>query len=869
MKHLFAGLGMLLIFPAAAQTGWIRYFPSYDKLISVQVLPDGYAFLVHGGAEIYQIRTDPDGNPQDTLHLGPVSDDIVPAAGGGFFKLRLEQPFTLYLEKLDPAGNSIWQKSYTSPQPASWPRLAALPDGGCYLLCANTFQGSTALLSNYVQRIDPDGTTLWANAFQSLTGSGNNTSRKLSDAYVMPDSSVVALYQDLGLYNFSFGRIAQVRADGTPGFYYGISVPDFGDYFFSDAHCVQSAADGSLLIAGNSGEASGGFHPASTFWGVVARYDPAVAGQADQVLYPPTTSQMTTVYGPRPAVAAPMTDGDMLVIVQKNTEAWLWRGTWDLQDTAWQRPLSDAGGFFPDRIERLNRIMYGTADHGAILGGVDSQGVFLQKIGMWGNDTAATYWPLGGQVSKDLDFDCGTSGPYAPLPHARVHLKSIDPPGFQITVLSDSLGQMDVYVPAGQWRASLAEPVAAIYGKDCLSDTLLWVADSLPAPWFSLSALRYAARLKGRIWSDANSNCQADEAGPGFSWSPGVILTHEGIDYPVQTAPGGQFSVAVDTGFYRLRIEDYAPGPFYGYYCEGDSVYLSTYASVDSVLLLWSRWQNSRINMRVRRDVNYNCIPDSGDPRWKHIDLRYSTAPGLLTNYFSSNDTGLAVLHVYGPGTVLIEPAAPMPDSLVCGADSWPHSFTFSPGPDGQLFEDTLLARYPRWHDSLYVCPGASIWGVTIDSAAVIVQPAIFLWEFQVPFYHHVFALPEIVTELYETLPPGQTDTLVTFVLTAANGCDSTVVVHYTTGLSDAGVQRMLRISPNPAQDFAFAEWADDEFESVAVFESTGRMMSRLDGISGKKKVAIRVGELPDGVFVVSAMRADGTQAIGKLVVRH
>lgn len=875
MKNLFSCLPLkigipfcsICLFPFAlcAQTAWLRHFSPTDILHSVQTLPDGYALLAYDSNGVYRLRTDLFGNPLDTVQLGPLPADLVPTADGGFFKCFLENP-NLRLEKRDAAGNMLWEQVLTDTSSQAWPVLAALPDGGCYVVSVSSYIYPSTYAHTIVQRIAADGTRLWMRYVDPLNAWSYNSSRSIRDAVALPDSSCLVLSDDNWDGWHGSCRLFQIKPDGTTGYACNFPAP-WAYASNSSLHTARPTADGKVLAAGFKGISSAGGHPASTVWGFVASLEAAGATTiVEETLYPPTTSQIFTLYAPYPGALAPMPEGDMLVIVQKNQDAQLWRGSWNLQDTAWQQKLTPEGGFYSNKIKRPNRLIHATPDHGAVLGGVDSAGIFLRKVGFFGDDSTLSFHSISGQVLLDTDFDCTLPGPYAPAPGVAVRLSCPDFPSLTRILYTDSLGQIASAVPTGTWRAEVADSLAAIYGKSCQAEAVVTVSDTAAATPFALSVVRYAARLSGRIWYDGNFNCLTDENSAGFGSGDQLVLRHQGTEYLAPVGDQGFFDLAVDTGQYELRIRYRQPGPFKGYYCLPTTAFLPDHQSADTVTLVWSAWQNSQVRIKVRRDANYNCLHDLSDANWKGMDMLLTDTLSGQQQAIVSELSGWAEWPVRGPGALRIAIAASFPDSLVC-TTGLPHYAVFAPDADNQVFTDTLLTRYPRWHDSLYVCPGTSIWGVTVDTDVVIVQPAIFQYEYQVPFYHHVFTLPTAVTHLYQALPPGQTDTLETLIFPAANGCDSTVVIHYVTGIEEPVAATGLRIMPNPARDEALVVLPVDTRGWLTLSDPTGRALRLVEIPAGQIAFTLPLHGLPAGVFWLQVRRRDGAIARGKLVV--
>ena len=143
---------------------------------------------------------------------------------------------------------------------------------------------------------------------------------------------------------------------------------------------------------------------------------------------------MTAIYAPEPLAVLPTPSGDMIVMGQKFPQTFLWRGSYNLQDTLWQQALTPEGGFFSYKIIYPNRLMYNTPDQGAVLGGVDSAGIFLLKI------NAAGQYQTTGTEPSDPEPPMGSLR-VAPNP-ARDHAFVFFPtPDYDQLIVTDRGGQ--------------------------------------------------------------------------------------------------------------------------------------------------------------------------------------------------------------------------------------------------------------------------------------------------------------------------------------------------------------------------------------------------------------------------------------------
>lgn len=868
-KHILFFAALLLSSGAMGQTGWLKRFSGSDSLLSVQILPDGYAFVANNATHVYRIRVGIDGQQLDSLNLGITPEDIVENHEGCFYKGFFEGS-DIRLQKLDTAGVLLWEYLLEDSIPQRDLRLAATPDGGCYVVSATAFQTLPSMQWTRVRRIADSGMLVWSQNLNSFGSWSDNyvAQRYISDVTAFPDTGCYIMSSELFNPWVGGSHWLRLNPEGTIVSSAGSFIPDWGDARRSTLQIVRPTADKGLLGVGHKFTATGGFHPSNSYWGFVARLSDEDNTQSLQVAeYPLNNSvQGFTTWNPDPIAAAPLADGGMLVMGKTGAEAWLWRGSTDLRDTAWSRPLTAAGGLREGKMKRPNRLIYSTPDHGAILGGVDNTGIFLMKIGLWGNDTPAVFLPFAGQIVKDLDIDCQTQGPYVPMPKGRIRLSSGDYPQLQWIANTDSLGRISAYLPPGLWQAAMADSIDAIYGKSCTGQWQIPIADSLPSDTFVLPVLRYTARLKGRAWLDQNGNCQLDEINSGAG-GKAIYLVHEGKQYRLFADAQGYFEATVDTGKYALRIDYNDAGIFSGYYCQSTEAYLPDYQSVDSVTLVWSKLANCKIRLKLGLDLNYDCLPATGDWNWVNAPVLLTDSTAGTEKIASGDPLGVIERSVYGPGTLKVAFPSDFGDSLVC-TQGLPHTFVYQPLSGNQIFKDTLTGWRPRLHDSVSVCPGTWVFGAIVTHDTAIVTSTSYLGYFNVPASHHIFVLPSPETHLYTVDTTLASDSLQVMEFTAASGCDSIVYIHWTTtGLDDFSSLSGLIIAPNPAQDAVSIQLPALDYKTITLIDPAGKVAATYTVPAGQSNLTLALSGLPPGIYAVQALRCDGKKTFGRLAV--
>ncbi|MCD4848232.1 MAG: T9SS type A sorting domain-containing protein [Candidatus Aegiribacteria sp.] len=129
-----------------------------------------------GGADVYLVRTDGNG---DTLWTGTYggSDDDLPHYGrcvrqtydGGFVVAGYTKSFgagsyDIYLLKTDFLGNMEWEKTYGGSDLDLGRSVEQLPDGG-FIIAGSTKNFGAVLYDVYLVRTDADGGVIWTETF--------------------------------------------------------------------------------------------------------------------------------------------------------------------------------------------------------------------------------------------------------------------------------------------------------------------------------------------------------------------------------------------------------------------------------------------------------------------------------------------------------------------------------------------------------------------------------------------------------------------------------------------------------------------------------------------------------------------------------
>ncbi len=221
--------------------------------------------------DVYILRTDGKGNPLwETIFGGPSCDyawniqqlpdgNLIMAGGTESYGAGL---YDVYLVKMDPEGNVLWEKTYGGAASDCGYSLLQLADGG-FLIAGNAESYGNGNPDVYLLRTDAAGEQIWQKTYG---GSGSDYGWFLLEApdagYAIAGEKEVTGEQGAYLvpYLLRVDAEGQLLGENTYGdgragsFYGGCRVAD--DYVFTgkiesaqgyDLYVVKTAADGSLI----------------------------------------------------------------------------------------------------------------------------------------------------------------------------------------------------------------------------------------------------------------------------------------------------------------------------------------------------------------------------------------------------------------------------------------------------------------------------------------------------------------------------------------------------------------------------------------------------------------------------------------------
>jgi len=142
-----------------------------------------------GGADVYVVKLDANGNLQWTRTIGGKSDDIghslIQTSDGGYAIAGTTESFgagnpNVYVVKLDAKGNLQWTKTIGGPHPQEGSSLIQTSDGG-YAIAGITYSFGAGDYDVYVVKLDAHGNLQWTKTIGGEKGEWGNSLIQTSD----------------------------------------------------------------------------------------------------------------------------------------------------------------------------------------------------------------------------------------------------------------------------------------------------------------------------------------------------------------------------------------------------------------------------------------------------------------------------------------------------------------------------------------------------------------------------------------------------------------------------------------------------------------------------------------------------------------
>lgn len=244
---------------SAPSIQWQKTFggSSYDGAYSVQQTIDGGYIITGytssfgpGDPNVYLIKTDHNGGIHWQKNFGGSNRDeglsVRQTSDGGYVIAGETRSYgagsaDVYLIKTDPNGNDVWQKTFGGSELDSAYSVQQTTDGG-YIIAGYTHYTGTGDMDVYLIKTDPNGDMLWQKTFGGIDWGYSDSVQQTSDGgYIiaaMIDSFGIA-YPDV--------HLIKTHPDGNLNW-----QKTFGGIVFDAGHSVQQTFDGGYIIAGST-----------------------------------------------------------------------------------------------------------------------------------------------------------------------------------------------------------------------------------------------------------------------------------------------------------------------------------------------------------------------------------------------------------------------------------------------------------------------------------------------------------------------------------------------------------------------------------------------------------------------------------------
>ena len=266
LRILFILLSLFITSKDIAASQWAKTYGggNHDRAYCIQQTTDD-GFIVTGmtwsfGAgnyDLWIVRLDPNGNPLWQKTYGGADADcplsIQQTTDGGFIVAGTSGSFgagwyDFWVFKLDPNGNPLWQKTYGGGNYDEAYSIQQTTDGG-YIVAGYTWSFGAGWYDFWVLKLDSDGNPLW----QKTYGGGNwdvaNSIEQTTDGgYIVAGRTA----------SFGAGRgdfwVLKLDSGGNP-----LWQKTYGGVTFDCAESIQQTTDGGYIVAGRTGSLTGYF----------------------------------------------------------------------------------------------------------------------------------------------------------------------------------------------------------------------------------------------------------------------------------------------------------------------------------------------------------------------------------------------------------------------------------------------------------------------------------------------------------------------------------------------------------------------------------------------------------------------------------
>ncbi|HTW90478.1 MAG TPA: hypothetical protein VMH22_02075 [bacterium] len=231
---------------------------NHDEGRSVQQTADGGYVIVGyttsfgaGGADVYLIKTDAEGDTLWTRTYGGTRDDwgncVQQTSDGGYIVAGWTASFgagnrDVYLVKTNASGDTLWTRTYGGVNEDEGNSVRQTADGG-YVVAGHTYSFGAEHGDVYIIKTDAQGDTLWSRIYGgSSYDEGNSVQQTTDGGYIAAG------------YTYSFGGgtpttcnvyLVRTNASGDT-----LWTNTYGDSLDDRGSSVQQTADSGYIITG-------------------------------------------------------------------------------------------------------------------------------------------------------------------------------------------------------------------------------------------------------------------------------------------------------------------------------------------------------------------------------------------------------------------------------------------------------------------------------------------------------------------------------------------------------------------------------------------------------------------------------------------
>jgi hypothetical protein len=252
MKNLYLfSIALLFSCYAHAQITFHKVYSSQveQSCKDVMATSDGGYLLVGetrtvyaGDSDVYIVKTDAQGNILWTKQYGGTHPDypnnIVATTDGNFLVVGFTESYgagamDIWLLKIDPSGNLLWQKTYGTSGDDEGKEIISTSDGNYMIVGHTNYSPGNSNEDAFLKKIDPSGNELWTKYYGGTLYETGHSVKQCSD----------------GGYIFT----GQTTSTGTPGDTYLVRTDANGNSLWTKTYGGSNNDEGKFVLANSDG----------------------------------------------------------------------------------------------------------------------------------------------------------------------------------------------------------------------------------------------------------------------------------------------------------------------------------------------------------------------------------------------------------------------------------------------------------------------------------------------------------------------------------------------------------------------------------------------------------------------------------------